>query len=156
MGIDPYLLSIVTFLPLATVLPLLLFALLAAALGASGLPAPLWRAAGFASSAVTFLLSLRLFVLFDPTDPGFQLVQHVPNGAQLQQHAESGIGSSAVQGGESRLGKLEQAAHVRPRAPFRGQPVEELQEIAAQGEAFGLDAQPTEHAAQRGAPRCGH
>jgi NADH-quinone oxidoreductase subunit M len=78
MGIDPYILSVVTFLPLATALLLLLAAAAAASLGSSGLPASLWRAVGFSSSALTFLLSLRLFVLFDPTDPGFQLVQHVP------------------------------------------------------------------------------
>jgi NADH-quinone oxidoreductase subunit M len=72
-----HLITVVTFLPLATALGLLAIAALAALLGARGLPAALWRLAGLASTVATFLLSLRLFTGFDPTDPGFQFVERV-------------------------------------------------------------------------------
>jgi NADH-quinone oxidoreductase subunit M len=72
------LLSAITFLPLATGLLLVLFGAFARMLGGEGLPAPLWRAIAFASSVITFLLSLRLFARFDPTTVGFQFVEHSP------------------------------------------------------------------------------
>jgi NADH-quinone oxidoreductase subunit M len=47
-------------------------------LGADGLPASLWKPIALASSILTFLLSLRLFAVFDPLETGFQLVEHAP------------------------------------------------------------------------------
>jgi NADH-quinone oxidoreductase subunit M len=76
--IDDYLLSVVIFFPLATGLGLLATAVLARLLHAGGLPAPLWRAFGLASTTLTFLLSLRLFFSFDASEPGFQFVEHQP------------------------------------------------------------------------------
>ena len=77
MGLlDDYLLTIITFLPLATGLLLLMTSVLAGTMGGGGLPPSLWRALGFASTVVTFLLSLRLFIQFDPTQTGFQFVEH--------------------------------------------------------------------------------
>ena len=64
-----------TFLPLAAGLFLLASAGVASLLGARGLPAPVWRLVGLAASAATFLVSLRIFTGFDPTDPGFQFVE---------------------------------------------------------------------------------
>ena len=75
---DPYLLSLVTFLPLATALLLLGTSVLARLLNAGGLPAQLWRAFGLASTTLTFLISLRLFSEFDSTEPGFQFVEYAP------------------------------------------------------------------------------
>jgi NADH-quinone oxidoreductase subunit M len=76
MGLDPYLLSVIVFLPLLTGLGLLGTSVLAQLLGASGLPKQLWRGVGLASTGLTFLVSLRLFAAFDATDPGFQFVEH--------------------------------------------------------------------------------
>jgi NADH-quinone oxidoreductase subunit M len=76
--IDDYLLSVVIFFPLVTGLGLLATAVLARLLHAGGLPAPLWRAFGLASTTLTFLLSLRLFFSFDASEPGFQFVEHQP------------------------------------------------------------------------------
>jgi NADH-quinone oxidoreductase subunit M len=73
---DPYILSLVTFLPLATALFLLGTSVLARLLNAGGLPAQLWRAFGLASTTLTFLISLRLFTEFDATEPGFQFVEY--------------------------------------------------------------------------------
>src|SRR3989304_662322 len=61
--LDQNLLSLITFLPFATGLVLL----------GSGA-----RAAGLASTWVSFLLSLVLFARFDPTRTGFQFIEHVP------------------------------------------------------------------------------
>ena len=72
---DSSLLTVVTFLPLATGVALLASAAAASLLGARDLPAPVWRLAGLGATAATFLLSLRLFSGFDPTDPGFQFVE---------------------------------------------------------------------------------
>jgi NADH-quinone oxidoreductase subunit M len=72
------LLSVVTFLPLATAVGLLGTSMLAGVIGSSGLPAPLWRAVGLASTTLTFLASLLLLNDFDPTNPGFQFVEHLP------------------------------------------------------------------------------
>ncbi|MBW1686533.1 MAG: NADH-quinone oxidoreductase subunit M [Deltaproteobacteria bacterium] len=75
---DPYILSLVTFLPLATGLLLLGTSVLARLLNAGGLPAQLWRAFGLASTTITFLISLRLFSEFDATEPGLQFVEYAP------------------------------------------------------------------------------
>ena len=75
---DPYILSLVTFLPLATALFLLGTSVLARLLNAGGLPPQLWRAFGLASTTLTFLVSLRLFTEFDATEPGFQFVEYAP------------------------------------------------------------------------------
>ena len=74
----PSLVSWITFLPLGTGMLLLLAWAVSRMLGGEGLPASLWRAIAFASSAVTFLLSLRLFARFDATEVGFQFIEHTP------------------------------------------------------------------------------
>ena len=74
---DQSLLSWITFLPLATGVALLALSALAGALGGgSGLPVFVWRAVALASTLLTFLLSLQLFVDFDPTRTGYQFVEH--------------------------------------------------------------------------------
>ena len=79
MGLlDEYLLSFITFFPLATGVGLLATSALASLRGSAGLPAPLWRAVALGSTTLTFLLSLRLFTAFDPTRTGFQFTEHVP------------------------------------------------------------------------------
>jgi NADH-quinone oxidoreductase subunit M len=75
---DQYLLTIITFFPLVTALGLMGTSVLASILGVNGLPAALWKPIALASSILTFLLSLRLFAVFDPLETGFQLVEHVP------------------------------------------------------------------------------
>jgi NADH-quinone oxidoreductase subunit M len=75
---DQYLLTIITFFPLVTALGLMGTSILASWLGAEGLPAALWKPIALASTILTFLLSLRLFAVFDPLETGFQLVEHVP------------------------------------------------------------------------------
>lgn len=73
---DQYLLTIITFFPLVTALGLMGTSIIAAALGATGLPAALWKPVALASTILTFLLSLRLFAIFDPIQTGFQLMEH--------------------------------------------------------------------------------
>jgi len=75
---DQHLLTIITFFPLVTALGLMATSILAKLLGADGLPASLWKPIALASSILTFLLSLRLFAVFDPLETGFQLVEHAP------------------------------------------------------------------------------
>jgi NADH-quinone oxidoreductase subunit M len=75
---DQYLLTIITFFPLVTALALMATSILASLLGANGLPATLWKPIALASSLLTFLLSLRLFAIFDPLETGFQLVEYAP------------------------------------------------------------------------------
>jgi NADH-quinone oxidoreductase subunit M len=75
---DQHLLTIITFFPLVTALGLMATSILARLLGANGLPATLWKPIALASSILTFLLSLRLFAVFDPLETGFQLVEHTP------------------------------------------------------------------------------
>jgi NADH-quinone oxidoreductase subunit M len=75
---DQHLLTIITFFPLVTALGLMATSILARLLGADGLPASLWKPIALASSILTFLLSLRLFAVFDPLETGFQLVEHAP------------------------------------------------------------------------------
>jgi NADH-quinone oxidoreductase subunit M len=62
------LLTLVTFLPLATALWLALPVM-------NQLPDRIWRGIALASSVLTFLLSVRLFLAFDPTRPGYQFVE---------------------------------------------------------------------------------
>jgi len=76
--IDQYLLTIITFFPLVTALGLMATSILASLLGANGLPAALWKPIALASSILTFLLSVRLFALFDPLQTGYQLVEYAP------------------------------------------------------------------------------
>jgi NADH-quinone oxidoreductase subunit M len=64
--LDTHLVSIVTFLPFATALGLTLL---------RRLPESTWRAVALASTTLTFLLSVRLFVEFDPTRSGYQFVE---------------------------------------------------------------------------------
>ena len=64
--LDAHLLTIVTFLPFATALGLTVV---------RQLPESTWRAIGLASTALTFLLSVRLFIEFDPTRTGYQFVE---------------------------------------------------------------------------------
>ena len=64
------LLTVVTFLPLATAL-----GLVASGVVGRGLPDSFWKSMGLGSTAVTFLFSLLLFAEFDPTVTGFQLVE---------------------------------------------------------------------------------
>jgi len=79
MGLlDDNILSIITFFPLAAALGLLLTSVIAASLGARGLPAPLWRAVALACTILTFLLSLRLVFSFDAVNTGFQFVEYGP------------------------------------------------------------------------------
>jgi NADH-quinone oxidoreductase subunit M len=79
MGIiDDNLLTLLTFFPLWTALALLGTSLIASALGANGLPKLLWKPIALASTLITFLLSLRLFAVFDPLRTGFQLAEHSP------------------------------------------------------------------------------
>src|SRR3990172_9737772 len=76
MDLEPTsLLTIVTFLPLATSLVLLASSAAATLFGARALPPALWRMVGLASTTATFLLSLGLFTGFDPTEPGFQFLE---------------------------------------------------------------------------------
>ena len=75
---DQYLLTIITFFPLLTALGLMGTSILASLLGVNGLPAALWKPIALASSILTFLLSLRMFAVFDPLETDFQLVEHVP------------------------------------------------------------------------------
>jgi NADH-quinone oxidoreductase subunit M len=76
--VDQNLLSLVTFLPLATGLALLATSAVGSVTGWRGLPDLVWRAAALAGTAASFLLSLVLFARFDPTRTGFQFMEHVP------------------------------------------------------------------------------
>ncbi|MGH0035889.1 MAG: NADH-quinone oxidoreductase subunit M [Myxococcota bacterium] len=77
--IDPYVISWVTFLPLATALGLLLTGLVGSFLGSGGLPATVWRSVGLSSTLLTFLLSaVGLWGRFDPAQTGYQLVERSP------------------------------------------------------------------------------
>jgi NADH-quinone oxidoreductase subunit M len=73
-----HLLTWVTFLPLGTALALVATTLAAAAVGRPGLPEKLWRGVAVASTGLTFLLSAGLWFGYDPTEPGFQFVEHAP------------------------------------------------------------------------------
>ncbi len=62
------LLTVVTFTPLVTALLLLV--------SGPRLPDALWRSVALGSTAIDFVLALRMFTLFDPTRTGFQFVEH--------------------------------------------------------------------------------
>src|SRR5512143_3517481 len=66
-ALDTHLLTVVTFLPLATGLVLLLF---------RNLPETVWKAAALASTTLTFLLSVALWTGYDATEPGYQFVEY--------------------------------------------------------------------------------
>jgi NADH-quinone oxidoreductase subunit M len=79
MFAEESLISWITFLPLGTGLLLLVLSGAAGSLGGgAGLPVFVWRSAALASTTATFLLSVRLFVDFDPTVTGFQFVERMP------------------------------------------------------------------------------
>ena len=66
---DAHLLSVVTFLPLAAALALLL---------AGRAPELLWKGVALATTLVTFALSALLWTGFDPTRTGYQFVERAP------------------------------------------------------------------------------
>ena len=74
----PNLLSLVTFLPLAVGIALIAANGALKALGAAGLPERLWKITALAGSTGAFLLSLMLWVQFDPTQSGYQFVEWAP------------------------------------------------------------------------------
>ncbi|MCX5737926.1 MAG: NADH-quinone oxidoreductase subunit M, partial [Proteobacteria bacterium] len=65
--LDAHLLTVVTFLPLATGLLLILL---------RGLPEKIWKVAAVAATTLTFLISLRLWFGYDPTRSGYQFVEY--------------------------------------------------------------------------------
>ena len=65
--LDAHLLTVVTFLPLATGLLLLLL---------RSLPEQTWKVAALGATTLTFLLSLRLWLGYDPTRTGYQFVEY--------------------------------------------------------------------------------
>jgi len=88
---NPYILSLVTFLPLVTGLVLLALTLLAQLAGAKEPTKQVWRGVGLVSTGLTFLLSLLLFQNFDATNPGFQFVEYAPWLPDLGIHWFTGI-----------------------------------------------------------------
>jgi NADH-quinone oxidoreductase subunit M len=72
------LLTWITFLPMATGVLLLVLHGLVRGMGASGLPASLWRGIGLAGALATFVISLRLWTGYDPTNTAFQFVEYAP------------------------------------------------------------------------------
>ena len=85
------LITTVTFLPLLTGLLLVASGLVAGSMGTAGLPPVVWRAVGLIGSGFTFLISLMLFTRFDPTETGYQFVQHLPWIAEFGIHYHVGI-----------------------------------------------------------------
>ena len=65
--LDAHLLTVVTFLPLATGLLLILL---------RGLPEQVWKITAVGATTLTFVLSLRLWFGFDPTRTGYQFVEY--------------------------------------------------------------------------------
>ena len=86
----PELLSWVTFAPLAVALALLALDGLASAAGRPVAP-ELWKGAGLAGSALTFVLSLGLWAGFDPTRTGYQFVEYTSWLPQYGIHYFAGI-----------------------------------------------------------------
>jgi NADH-quinone oxidoreductase subunit M len=86
----PELLSWVTFAPLAVALALLGLDALASAAGRPVAP-ELWKGAGLAGSALTFVLSLGLWAGFDPTRTGYQFVEYATWLPQYGIHYFAGI-----------------------------------------------------------------
>ena len=97
---DDNLITLVTFLPLATGLVLVATSLIATIVGFKGLPAPVWRLAALVSTAFTFLISLQLFVTFLQIDVDHRLVSEVErNRAVNLFQCEQGEGSLNALGG---------------------------------------------------------
>jgi NADH-quinone oxidoreductase subunit M len=71
--LDQHLLTVVVFLPLATVLALLALELFGPRLSENA-----WRVVGLVSSLAGFALSLIVWRRFDPTAAGMQMVERVP------------------------------------------------------------------------------
>ncbi len=71
------LLTLVTFLPLATALVLLVAGLLLDGFGLS-LPVKFWRVIGWVATMVTFGFALSLWTGYDPTRVGYQFVEYHP------------------------------------------------------------------------------
>ncbi len=65
--LDAHLLTVVTFLPLAAGLLLILL---------RNLPEQIWKIVALGASALTFLISLKLWFGFDPTRAGYQFVEY--------------------------------------------------------------------------------
>jgi NADH-quinone oxidoreductase subunit M len=78
MSESSHLLTYVTFVPLLTGVAMMLAHGLAGSLGGGGLPKQVWRGVGLASTLLTFLLSLLLWIDYDPTSTGFQFVEYLP------------------------------------------------------------------------------
>ncbi|MCZ6464170.1 MAG: NADH-quinone oxidoreductase subunit M [Proteobacteria bacterium] len=77
--INDHLLSVITFLPLATGLLLLASGVLAGFVRSDGLPPAVWRAVALSSSLLTFVVSVvGLWGGFDPEQSGFQFVERTP------------------------------------------------------------------------------
>ena len=73
-GFESWLLTLITFLPLGAGVVLMGLQFLSG----GKLPDSAWRGVGFAAMLATFALSLQLFAWFDPAQPGYQFVSHVP------------------------------------------------------------------------------
>jgi len=86
----PELLSWVTFAPLAVALALLAIESVTSAAGRPLSP-ELWKGAGVAGSALTFVLSLGLWTGFDPTRTGYQFIEYAPWLPQYGIHYFAGI-----------------------------------------------------------------
>ena len=70
------LVSWVTFLPLLTGVGLLVTHALMRSFGTGGLPVRAWKGVALGSSLFTFLLSLLIWAVYDPTEPGYQLIEY--------------------------------------------------------------------------------
>jgi NADH-quinone oxidoreductase subunit M len=70
-------LSVISFLPLAVALVLVLLDQLAKRAG-SEIAASVWKIGGLAASGLTFLISLQLWSGYDTTRAEYQFVEHVP------------------------------------------------------------------------------
>jgi NADH-quinone oxidoreductase subunit M len=86
----PELLSWVTFAPLAVALALVLLESVAGAFGRPLAP-ELWKGAGLAGAVLTFVLSIGLWIGFDPTRTGYQFVEYAEWLPQYGVHYFAGI-----------------------------------------------------------------
>ena len=149
MGIiDDNLLTFLTFFPLWTALGLLGTSVVASMVGASGLPNSLWKPIALASSLITFLLSLRLFVVFDPLKTGFQLTQHSPWIPGTRPVALRRVGGLRRQRGRPELDERQKdcrdpatIAHAVLQGPRGGSEGA----VAAQGRKRGVYVAPPTH-----------
>ena len=76
MSASSHLLTWITFVPLLTAVGLTAVHGLSRSLGGNGLPEQMWRGLGLASALFTFLLSILLWVEYDPTSTSFQFVEY--------------------------------------------------------------------------------